>query len=66
MLRNGISMSDKFSEDQAIIFVTFGGFGRYVLYLLHEEFKRLHVPGDKVRFLAFDTVRKDTDSPVHP
>ncbi|MEE8113916.1 MAG: hypothetical protein V3T23_06130 [Nitrososphaerales archaeon] len=61
MLRNGFSMSDKFSEDQAIIFVTFGGFGRYVLYLLHEEFRRLHLPGDKVRFLAFDTEQPHRD-----
>ena len=61
MLRNGFSMSDKFSEDQAIIFVTFGGFGRYALYLLHEEFNRLHLPGDKVRYLAFDTEQPHRD-----
>ncbi len=61
MLRNGFSMSDKFSEDQAIIFVTFGGFGRYVLYLLHEEFRRLHLPGDKVSYLAFDTEQPHRD-----
>ena len=41
MLRNLISASNKFYEDQALIFMTFGGFGRYVLSLLHEEFDRM-------------------------
>ena len=61
MLKNLISMSNKFYEDQAIIFLTFGGFGRYVLYLLHEEFKRLRIPADKVNFLAFDTEQPHRD-----
>ncbi len=55
MLRNLVSTSNKFYEDQAVIFVTFGGFGRYVLSLLNEEFDRLGIPDDKVSFLAFDT-----------
>ena len=41
MLRNLVSTSNKFYEDQALIFLTFGGFGRYVLALLNEEFDRL-------------------------
>jgi len=61
MLRNLVSTSNKFYEDQAIIFMTFGGFGRYVLALLNEEFDRLGIPGDKVHFLAFDTERPHRD-----
>ena len=61
MLRNLLSINNKFYEDQAIIFLTFGGFGRYVLYLLYEEFKRLRLPEDKVRFLAFDTEQPHRD-----
>jgi len=44
MLRNLISASNKFYEDQALIFMTFGGFGRYTLSLLSEEFNRLGIP----------------------
>ena len=61
MLRNLLSINNKFYEDQAIIFLTFGGFGRYVLYLLFEEFKRLRIPEDKARFLAFDTEQPHRD-----
>ncbi|MCK4729642.1 MAG: hypothetical protein KAT27_12000, partial [Desulfobacterales bacterium] len=62
MLRNLISTSNRFYEDQAIIFLTFGGFGRYVLSVLHEEFKRLGIPENKVNFLAFDTEKTHRDS----
>jgi len=61
MLRNLVSTSNKFYEDQALIFLTFGGFGRYVLALLNEEFDRLGIPDDKVHFLAFDTERPHRD-----
>ncbi|MBW1982911.1 MAG: hypothetical protein JRJ12_17050 [Deltaproteobacteria bacterium] len=61
MLKNLVSVTSKFYEDQALIFLTFGGFGRYVLYLLYEEFKRLQIPEDKVRFLAFDTEQPHRD-----
>jgi hypothetical protein len=61
MLRNLVSASNKFYEDQALIFLTFGGFGRYVLSLLFEEFNRLGVPEDKVNFLAFDTEKSHRD-----
>lgn len=61
MIRNLLSINNKFYEDQAIIFLTFGGFGRYVLYLLYEEFKRLRIPENKVRFLAFDTEQPHRD-----
>jgi len=61
MLRNLLSINNKFYEDQAIIFLTFGGFGRYVLYLLYEEFRRLRIPEDKARFLAFDTEQPHRD-----
>lgn len=61
MLRNLVSASNKFYEDQALIFLTFGGFGRYVLSLLNEEFDRLGIPDDKVSFLAFDTERPHRD-----
>ena len=61
MLRNLISASNKFYEDQALIFMTFGGFGRYVLSLLHEEFDRLGIPEEKVSFLAFDTEQPHRD-----
>jgi len=62
MLRNLISASNKFYEDQALIFLTFGGFGRYVLSILHQEFKRLGIPENKVNFLAFDTEKTHRDS----
>lgn len=61
MLRHLISASNKFYEDQALIFLTFGGFGRYVLSLLHAEFTRLGIPEDKVSFLAFDTEKPHRD-----
>jgi hemoglobin-like flavoprotein len=61
MLKNLLSINNKFYEDQAIIFLTFGGFGRYVLYLLFEEFRRLRIPEDKARFLAFDTEQPHRD-----
>jgi hypothetical protein len=61
MLRNLISASNRFYEDQALIFLTFGGFGRYVLSLLNAEFTRLGIPEDKVSFLAFDTEKPHRD-----
>ena len=61
MLRNLISASNKFYEDQALIFLTFGGFGRYALSLLSEEFNRLGIPEDKASFLAFDTEQPHRD-----
>jgi hypothetical protein len=61
MLKNLISASNKFYEDQALIFLTFGGFGRYTLSLLSEEFNRLGIPDDKASFLAFDTEQPHRD-----
>lgn len=61
MIKNLISTSARFYEDQALIFMTFGGFGRYVLSLLREEFDRLGIPEDKVNFLAFDTEQPHRD-----
>jgi len=61
MLKNLISTSNKFYEDQALIFLTFGGFGRYVFSLLHQEFERLGIPKDKANFLAFDTEQPHRD-----
>ncbi len=61
MLKNLISTTGKFYEDQALIFLTFGGFGRYVLSLLHAEFSRLGIPENKVNFLAFDTEKPHRD-----
>ena len=61
MLRNLLSITNKFYEDQATIFLTFVGVGRYVLYLLYEEFRRLRLPENKVRFLAFDTEQPHRD-----
>jgi hypothetical protein len=55
-------VSNKFYEDQALIFVTFGGFGRYVLSILYQEFRRLEIPEDKMRFLAFDTEKPHRDN----
>jgi hypothetical protein len=61
LLKNLISISNKFYEDQALIFLTFGGFGRYVLSILNEEFDRLGVPENKVSYLAFDTEQPHRD-----
>ena len=61
MLRNLISASNKFYEDQALIFLTFGGFGRYVFSILYQEFKRLGIPENKINFLAFDTEKTHRD-----
>ena len=61
MLRQLISASNKFYEDQALIFLTFGGFGRYVLSLLRAEFRRVGIPENKVSFLAFDTEKPHRD-----
>ena len=61
MLKNLMSVSSRFYEDQALVLMAFGGFGRYVLSLLHQEFERLGVPESKVRFLAFDTERPHLD-----
>ena len=61
MLKNLISANNKFYEDQALIFLTFGGFGRYALSLLSEEFNRLGIPKDKASFLAFDTEQPHRD-----
>jgi len=61
MLKNLISTNNKFYEDQALILLTFGGFGRYVLSILNEEFDRLGVPENKVSYLAFDTEQPHRD-----
>ncbi len=61
MLKNLISMTNRFYEDQALIFMTFGGFGRYVLYILLQEFRRLGIPEEKINFLAFDTEKPHRD-----
>ena len=61
MLKNIMSTSNKFYEDQALIFLTFGGFGRYVLSILSQEFARLGIPEDKASFLAFDTEQPHRD-----
>jgi hypothetical protein len=61
MLKNLISTSNKFYEDQALIFLTFGGFGRYVLSILSEEFARLGIAEDKASFMAFDTEEPHRD-----
>ncbi len=44
-----------------MIFLTFGGFGRYVLSLLRAEFQRLGIAEDKINFLAFDTEKPHRD-----
>ncbi len=62
MSKNLISASSKFYEDQALIFMTFGGFGRYVASILFEEFRRLGIPDEKLSFLAFDTERPHRDN----
>lgn len=51
----------RFFEDQSLVLVAFGGFGRYVLHLLRQEFDRLAVPEDRVYYLAFDTDRSHRD-----
>jgi hypothetical protein len=61
MFANLISTTNKFYADKVLIFITFGGFGRYVLTLLRAEFKRLGIPGDKAHFLAFDTEKTHRD-----
>jgi hypothetical protein len=61
MLRNLISTNNKFYEDQALIFMTFGGFGRYVLSVLRAEFDRLGLNDEKVNYLAFDTEQPHRD-----
>lgn len=55
MLQNLLTPPSRFSEDQSLVLVAFGGFGRYVLHLLRQEFTRRRVPEDRVFFLAFDT-----------
>ena len=66
MFKNLISASNRFYEDQALIFMTFGGFGRYVLSILNAEFRRLGIPEDKVNFLAFDTYGRPRSASVLP
>ena len=61
MYKHLISASNKFYEDQSLIFLTFGGFGRYVLSLLRAEFERLGIPDNKINFLAFDTEKPHRD-----
>lgn len=51
----------RFAEDQSLVLVAFGGFGRYVLHLLRQEFDRQGVPADRVYYLAFDTDRSHRD-----
>jgi hypothetical protein len=61
MRTNLATTAVRFFEDQSLIFVGFGGFGRYVLHLLRQDFARLHVPEDRAFFLAFDTDRAHRD-----
>jgi hypothetical protein len=42
--------------------MTFGGFGRYVLSILYEEFRRLGVSEDKLAYLAYDTEKPHRDN----
>jgi hypothetical protein len=56
-----LTRETRFHEDQSLILVAFGGFGRYVLHLLRQEFVRRRVPEDRVFFLAFDTDRSHRD-----
>ena len=55
MLSNLTSLKNRLFSSQVTIFMTFGGFGRYVLAVLYEEFSQLQMPARKARFLAFDT-----------
>ena len=41
-------------EDQSLIVVGLGGFGRYVLHILSREFDRLRIPQDRRFCVAFD------------
>jgi hypothetical protein len=61
MHANLLTAQARFFEDQSLVLVAFGGFGRYVLHLLRQEFGRLQVPDDRLFFLAFDTDRTHRD-----
>jgi hypothetical protein len=61
MRANLLTPAARFYEDQTLVLVAFGGFGRYVLHLLRQEFGRLQLPKDRVFFLAFDTDRAHRD-----
>lgn len=60
-----LTPSSRFFEDQSLILVAFGGFGRYVLHLVRQEFQRLGIPEDRAFFLAFDTDRAHRDDVDH-
>ena len=55
------SAPTRFFEDQSLVLVAFGGFGRQVLHLLRQDFARLSVPDDRLFCLAFDTDRTHRD-----
>lgn len=61
MRSNLLTSEARFFEDQSLVLIAFGGFGRYVLHLLRQEFGRLQVPEDRVFFLAFDSDRSHRD-----
>jgi hypothetical protein len=42
-------------DDQTLIVVGLGGFGRYVLQILSQEFARLQIPKERVFCLTFDS-----------
>jgi len=61
MRKSVLTPPSRFFEDQSLLLVAFGGFGRYVLHQLRQEFRRLEIPDDRVFFLAFDTDRSHRD-----
>ncbi len=56
-----IGAPSRLHEDQSLIVIGLGGFGRYVLHILSQEFARLHVPKNRRYFAAFDS-----DASRHP
>src|SRR5262245_35126941 len=55
MRPNLLTLETRLHEDQSLVVLAFGGFGRDVLHVLRQEFERLRVPDDRAFFLAFDT-----------
>ncbi len=63
MMRNNLLTSaTRFHDDQSLILVGLGGFGRSVLHLLRQEFDRLRVPDDRVFYLAVDAEHSPPDT----
>lgn len=46
-------------EDQSLIVIGIGGFGRYVLHILSQELDRLRIPENRRFFVAFDEATSD-------